>query len=64
MGLDDQLKNGLDQATGAAKEQVGNLTGDKEQQTEGQLDQAKANLQDVGDNVKDAAGNIADTFKN
>jgi hypothetical protein len=42
MGLDDKIQNTVDKVTGAAKEKIGDITDDEEKQTEGRVDQSKA----------------------
>ncbi len=54
MGLDDKIKNTAEKVTGAAKEKIGDLTGDDEKKAEGKADQSKADLKQAGENVKDA----------
>jgi len=54
MGLEDKLRNKKDEATGAAKEQVGKATGDEELEREGKTDQGVSNLKQAGEKVKDA----------
>jgi uncharacterized protein YjbJ (UPF0337 family) len=54
MGWDDKLKNKADEAKGAAKEHVGNATGDEEMEREGKTDQGVSNLKQAGEKVKDA----------
>ena len=39
---------------GKAKEKMGDMTGDKDMRAEGQTDDAKANVKQAGDNIKDA----------
>jgi uncharacterized protein YjbJ (UPF0337 family) len=63
MGLDDKIRNTADKVTGAAKEKFGDLTDDDEKVAEGKNDQAKADLKNAGENVKDAAGDAKDAFK-
>ena len=50
----DNLKHKAEEMAGKAKEKVGEMTGDKDMQAEGQTDDAKGNLKQAGDNVKDA----------
>ena len=50
----DKTKNKAQQLGGKAKEAVGKVTGDKDTQNEGKGDQAKSNLKDAGEKVKDA----------
>lgn len=54
MSATDKAKNKLDDLTGQAKEKFGQATGDENKENEGKLDQAKANLKDAGEKVKDA----------
>ncbi|MGA8986412.1 CsbD family protein [Aeromicrobium sp.] len=54
MGLDDKLSNAAEDAKGKAKEAFGGATDDKEMEHEGKGDQAKSDLKDAGENVKDA----------
>ncbi len=54
MGLDDKLSNAAEDAKGKAKEAVGGATDDEELERQGKTDQAKADLKDAAENVKDA----------
>jgi uncharacterized protein YjbJ (UPF0337 family) len=54
MGLDDKIGNKLDDAAGKAKEKVGQATDDKNLENEGKGDQAKSDLKQAGEKVKDA----------
>jgi uncharacterized protein YjbJ (UPF0337 family) len=54
MSTEDKAKNAAEKATGNVKENVGKATGDKSLEAEGQADQAKGNLKDAGEKVKDA----------
>ena len=54
MGLDDKTANKAQELKGEAKEGVGRATDDEELQAEGQADQAKGNLKQAGEKVKDA----------
>ncbi|KWX69005.1 CsbD family protein [Mycobacterium sp. NAZ190054] len=54
MGADDKASNKIDDLGGKAKEGVGKLTGDKDTESEGKVDQAKSSLKDAGEKVKDA----------
>ncbi|MBS1695093.1 MAG: CsbD family protein [Actinobacteria bacterium] len=54
MGADDKANNKLEDLGGKAKEAVGKVTGDKSTENEGKADQAKANLKDAGEKIKDA----------
>jgi uncharacterized protein YjbJ (UPF0337 family) len=55
MGKDDKLSNKLDEMQGEAKEKVGDATGDKGMQRQGQRDQTKADVKQAGEKLKDAA---------
>ena len=54
MGMDDKLSNAAEDAKGKAKEAVGSATDDEELERQGKGDQAKADLKDAGEKVKDA----------
>ncbi len=54
MGTEDKLKNKIEDLGGRAKEAIGRATGDKDTENEGKVDQAKADLKDAGEKVKDA----------
>lgn len=54
MGLDDKLSNAAEDAKGKAKEAVGGATDDEELERQGKTDQAKSDLKDAAENVKDA----------
>jgi uncharacterized protein YjbJ (UPF0337 family) len=50
----DKIKNAIEDVEGKAKEAVGRVTGDRDTENEGRKDQAKSDLKDAGENVKDA----------
>ena len=54
MGLDDKASNKGESLGGKAKEAVGKATGDEELENQGRGDQAKADLKDGVEKVKDA----------
>ena len=54
MGLDDKIKNAAQDIAGKAKETVGKVTDNEKLEAEGRADQAKADLKQAGENVKDA----------
>ena len=54
MGLDDKIDNKMEDLGGKAKEGVGRATGDEELQAQGKGDQAKSDLKQAGEKVKDA----------
>jgi len=54
MGLDDKIENAAEKLGGKGKEAAGNATDDQSLKAEGQTDQAKADLKQAGEKVKDA----------
>jgi uncharacterized protein YjbJ (UPF0337 family) len=54
MSATDKMKNAIEDVAGKAKEGVGRATGDRSTENEGRGDQAKADLKNAGENVKDA----------
>jgi uncharacterized protein YjbJ (UPF0337 family) len=54
MGIGDKASNKIDDLGGKAKEGLGKVTGDKDTENEGKVDQAKASLKDAGEKIKDA----------
>ncbi|MDP9886867.1 MULTISPECIES: CsbD family protein [Micrococcaceae] len=54
MGLDDKIGNAAEKLGGKGKEAAGSATGDESLKAEGQADQAKSDLKQAGENVKDA----------
>lgn len=54
MSTTDKIKNKVEDVEGKAKEALGRVTGDRSTENEGRKDQAKSNLKDAGENVKDA----------
>ncbi len=54
MGLDDKISNAAEKLGGQGKEAAGDATGDEKLKAEGQGDQAKGNLKQAGEKVKDA----------
>jgi len=54
MGIDDKISNAGEKAAGKIKETSGRATDDKSQETEGRVDQAKADLKQATEKVKDA----------
>lgn len=53
MGLDDKAKNKAEELKGKGKETVGRATDDEELEAEGRTDQAKSNLKQAGEKIKD-----------
>jgi uncharacterized protein YjbJ (UPF0337 family) len=56
----DTVKGTVDDATGRAKRQVGEWTGDTQTQAEGAAQQVKGKVEKAWGNVKDAAKNASD----
>ena len=54
MGTDDKIDNKAEELKGKVKEGVGEATDDRDLQAEGQADQAKGNLKQAGEKIKDA----------
>ncbi|MCL3862412.1 CsbD family protein [Actinotalea sp. K2] len=54
MGFDDKAKNTGEKGGGKIKEATGAATGDEQLEAEGKGDQAKADLKQAGEKVKDA----------
>jgi uncharacterized protein YjbJ (UPF0337 family) len=54
VGTDDKIDNKSEELGGKLKEGVGRATGDEELEAQGQGDQAKSNLKQAGEKVKDA----------
>jgi uncharacterized protein YjbJ (UPF0337 family) len=54
MGLGDKISNAAEDAQGKIKEHTGKATGDDSLEAEGKGDQAKSDLKDAAENVKDA----------
>ena len=57
MGAEDKASNKIDDVGGKAKEALGKVTGDKDTENEGRVDQAKSSLKDAGEKIKDAFKN-------
>ena len=53
MGLDDKIGNAAQKLGGQGKEASGNVTGDETLKAEGQGDQAKGDLKQAGEKLKD-----------
>jgi uncharacterized protein YjbJ (UPF0337 family) len=53
MGLEDKANNKGEELKGQAKEQFGKATDNEELEAEGQADQAKGNLKQAGEKIKD-----------
>jgi uncharacterized protein YjbJ (UPF0337 family) len=53
MSATDKVKNAAEDLSGKAKEAVGRASGDRDTEAEGKTDQAKSDLKDAGEKVKD-----------
>ena len=54
MATEDKAANKVTEIKGKAKEGLGKATGDEEMEAEGKTDQAKGNLKQAAEKVKDA----------
>lgn len=54
MSTKDKISNKTEELTGKVKEGVGDATDDKSLERQGQKDQAKGNMKQAGEKVKDA----------
>ncbi|MFB8189634.1 CsbD family protein [Microbacterium sp. NPDC055988] len=54
MGAEDKIKAAAEKVAGKAKEAVGKVTGDDKLVAEGKTEQAKGEIRDTAENVKDA----------
>jgi uncharacterized protein YjbJ (UPF0337 family) len=54
MAAENKAANKVTEVKGKVKEGVGSATGDEELEAEGQADQAKGNLKQAGEKIKDA----------
>jgi uncharacterized protein YjbJ (UPF0337 family) len=54
MGLDDKIKNTAEKLGGQGKEAAGEASDDESLKAEGKGDQAKSDLKQAGEKVKDA----------
>ncbi|MFP5352648.1 MAG: CsbD family protein [Actinomycetota bacterium] len=54
MSTADKISNKTEELTGKVKEGVGDATNDRSLENEGRADQAKGNLKQAGEKVKDA----------
>lgn len=53
MGLDDKIGNAAQKLGGQGKEAAGDATGDQDLKAKGQTDQAKGDLKQAGEKIKD-----------
>lgn len=53
MGIGDKIENKAEEMKGEGKETIGRATDDEELVAEGQMDQAKGNIKQAGEKIKD-----------
>jgi uncharacterized protein YjbJ (UPF0337 family) len=63
MGMDDKADNEATDLKGKVKESAGKATGNENLEAEGKADQGEAKVKKAGEHLKDAAGNLKDTFQ-
>ena len=54
MAMGDKIRNKTEELTGKGKQTVGDATGNEDLKTEGQTDEAKGNVKQAGEKIKDA----------
>lgn len=54
MGIGDKAKHAAEDVSGHMKEAAGKMTDNEKLESEGKMDQAKADVKKAGDDVKDA----------
>nr|BFE56218.1 hypothetical protein GCM10020063_007440 [Dactylosporangium thailandense] len=62
MSFQDKVQHKAEEAKGAAKDKVGDMTDDERLQAEGRSEQSSANVKQAGDKVKDAAAKAKDAL--
>ncbi len=60
MGIGDKARHAMEEAGGKVKEGVGKLTDNERLEAEGKVDQAKADVKQAGENIKDG---VNDAFR-
>jgi len=60
MGVGDTADHKAEDLGGKIKEGVGKVTGDEELEAQGKGDQAKSNIKQAGDKVKEAVKDVFD----
>jgi uncharacterized protein YjbJ (UPF0337 family) len=63
VGIGDQTQNKAEELKGLAEEAAGRVTGDEDLEAQGQADQAKANLKQAAQRVKDAVAPAGEDVK-
>jgi uncharacterized protein YjbJ (UPF0337 family) len=54
MGLDDKINNKAEEVAGKVKKGAGKATGDKDLEAEGRVDEAKSDVKQAVEKIKDA----------
>ncbi|MGW4499006.1 CsbD family protein [Micromonospora sp. NPDC004336] len=62
MSFTDKAKSKVEQLTGAAKERIGDVSGDERMRGEGATQQRDARARQAGERVKDAGRDVRDAF--
>jgi uncharacterized protein YjbJ (UPF0337 family) len=62
MSAKDKIKNAAQDVSGKAKQATGEATGDRDTEMEGRSDQVKADVKNAGEQAKDAAGKVKQSF--
>lgn len=60
MATEDRAAHKVTEVKGRVKEAAGDLTDDPDLKAEGQADQAKGNIKQAGDKIKDAVKDVTD----
>ena len=63
MGIGDKGEHKAEDLAGKVKEGLGDVTGDRDMQAEGQAEQSKADVKQAGDNVADALRDASQAVK-
>jgi uncharacterized protein YjbJ (UPF0337 family) len=63
MGLGDKAKDKAEELAGKAKATVGDKTDNPDLETEGRMQEAKADVKQAGENVKDSGDNVTDALR-
>ncbi|WP_144793163.1 CsbD family protein [Kocuria palustris] len=64
MGLGDKISNKAQEASGQAKQKLGDATGDERLKGAGEQQESSSGLKQAGENLKDAKDNVLGNDKN
>ena len=64
MGLGDKISNKAEEASGQAKQKLGDATGDERLKGAGEQQESSSGLKQAGENLKDAKDNVLGNDKN